>query len=230
MFILNDTHVDAICDRLIAAGGDFNIWAYARVDTVKSGQLDRLRRAGVRWLALGIESGSAHVRDGAQKALKSSDIQGVVRAIQGAGINVIGNYIFGLPDDDLTSVRETLDLALELNCEFANFYAAMAYPGSRLYTMAVQRGWELPDVWQGYSQHSFETLPLKTATMSSTEVLRFRDQAFQSYFSAPSYLNMVSRKFGTATAAEIGTMCQVALPRRLFEVENLNAPGIIDAQ
>jgi len=230
MFILNDTHVDAICDRLIAAGSDFNIWAYARVDTVKSGQLDRLRRAGVRWLALGIESGSAHVRDGAQKALKSSDIQGVVRAIQGAGINVIGNYIFGLPDDDLTSVRETLDLALELNCEFANFYAAMAYPGSQLYTMAVQEGWELPDAWQGYSQHSFEALPLKTATMSSTEVLRFRDQAFQDYFSAPSYLDLVSRKFGAATVAEIETMRQVALPRRLFEVENLNAPGFIGAQ
>ena len=230
MFVLNDTHVDAICDRLIAAGGDFNIWAYARVDTVKSGQLDKLRRAGVRWLALGIESGSAHVRDGAQKALKSSDILGVVRAIQGAGINVIGNYIFGLPDDDPTSVRETLDLALELNCEFANFYAAMAYPGSRLYAMAIRDGWELPAGWRGYSQHSFDTMPLKTDAMSSAQVLRFRDRAFQDYFSAPSYLDMVARKFGAATVSEIEAMRQVPLPRRLFETENLNAPVLVGAR
>jgi anaerobic magnesium-protoporphyrin IX monomethyl ester cyclase len=229
MFVLNDAHVEAICDRLIAAGGDFNIWAYARVDTVKARQLDKLRRAGVRWLALGIESGSAHVRDGAQKALKSSDILGVVRDIQGAGINVIGNYIFGLPDDDPTSVRETLDLALELNCEFANFYAAMAYPGSQLYAMAVRGDWQLPAGWDGYSQHSFETLPLKTEAMSSADVLRFRDQAFQDYFSASSYIDMVARKFGAATVTEIETMRQVPLPRRLLETGNLDGQELAGA-
>jgi anaerobic magnesium-protoporphyrin IX monomethyl ester cyclase len=217
MFVLNDAHVEAVCDLLIEAGGDFNIWAYARVDTVKAKQLDKLRRAGVHWLALGIESGSAHVRDGAKKALRSSDILGVVRAIQGAGINVIGNYIFGLPDDDMTSVRQTLDLSLELNCEFANFYAAMAYPGSQLYTMAVRGGWELPSRWEGYSQHSYETLPLKTDSMSAAEILRFRDLAFQEYFSAPSYLDMVARKFGPDIIEEIESMRGVPLPRRLLE-------------
>jgi anaerobic magnesium-protoporphyrin IX monomethyl ester cyclase len=229
MFVLNDAHVDAICDLLIAAGGDFNIWAYARVDTVKSGQLDKLRRAGVRWLALGIESGSAHVRDGAQKALKSSDILGVVRATQGAGINVIGNFIFGLPDDGPVSVRETLDLALELNCEFANFYAAMAYPGSQLYSMAVHGGWKLPAGWGGYSQHSFSTLPLETDAMSSAEVLRFRDRAFQDYFSAPSYLDMVARRFGAATVQEIETMRNVPLRRMLFETDAMNASTLVSA-
>ena len=62
-----------------------------------------------------------------------------MQAIQNAGINVIGNYIFGLPDDDLVTMRQTLDLAKVLNCEFANFYSAMAYPGSPLYGMAVRR-------------------------------------------------------------------------------------------
>jgi anaerobic magnesium-protoporphyrin IX monomethyl ester cyclase len=230
MFVLNDTHVEGVCDRLIAAGGDFNIWAYARVDTVKSGHLDKLRRAGIRWLALGIESGSAHVRDGARKALKSDDIIDVVRAIQGAGINVIGNYIFGLPDDDLDSVRETLDLALELNCEFANFYAAMAYPGSPLYNLALRSGWELPSSWAGYSQHSFDTLPLRTEAMTAAEVLRFRDQAFQEYFSAPSYLDMVARKFGKATVAEIEQMQSVPLARRLLQSQTGDQAALVGAR
>ncbi|HEY1736969.1 MAG TPA: radical SAM protein, partial [Methylovirgula sp.] len=82
MFVLNEAHVMAICDLLIERNYDLNIWAYARVDTVKPRMLDKLRRAGIRWLALGIESGSAHVRDGALKALKSNDIVDVVRQIQ----------------------------------------------------------------------------------------------------------------------------------------------------
>ncbi len=146
MFVLNDRHVLAICDGLIAEGlgSRLNIWAYARVDTVKSQMLERLRRAGVRWLALGIESGSSFVRDGAGKALRSENIVAIVREIQAADINVIGNYIFGLPDDDLKTMSETLELALELNCEFANFYSAMAYPGSPLYEQALVGGGRCP--------------------------------------------------------------------------------------
>ena len=53
---------------------------------------------------------------------------------------MIGNYIFGLPEDDLETMQETLDLALELNCEFANFYCAMAYPGSLALRARAGRG------------------------------------------------------------------------------------------
>src|SRR5262245_7365737 len=124
MFVLNERHVIGLCDELIARDYGLNIWAYARVDTVKPRMLEKLRKAGVRWLALGIESGSEHVRDGAEKSFNQSEIVDIVRRIQQAGISVIGNFIFGLPDDDVQTMQQTLDLALELNCEFANFYSA----------------------------------------------------------------------------------------------------------
>ena len=101
MFVLNERHVLALCDELIARNYDLNIWAYARVDTVRPHMLEKLRKAGIRWLALGIESGSEHVRDGAEKSFTQSEIIDIVRQIQKAGISVIGNFIFGLPDDDL---------------------------------------------------------------------------------------------------------------------------------
>src|SRR5262249_29551793 len=138
-----------------------------------------------KWLALGIESGSKYVRDGAQKRLKNDDIEQVVRKIQAHGINVIGNYIFGLPDDTIDSMRETLHLAIRLNCEFVNFYSAMAYPGSPLYAEALQKGWTLPDSWRGYSQHNADCRPLDTRHISAATVLKFRDEAFEIYFRNP---------------------------------------------
>src|SRR5690348_47462 len=189
MFVLNERHVLGLCDELIARNYDLNIWAYARVDTVKPHMLDKLRRAGVRWLALGIESGSEHVRDGAEKSFSQGEIVEIVRQIQKAGISVIGNFIFGLPDDDLTTMQQTLELATELNCEFANFYSAMAYPGSPLYSVATERGWALPESWSGYSQHSYDCVPLPTEKVSAREVLRFRDEAFDRYFHGKRYLD-----------------------------------------
>ena len=95
MFVLNKNHVLGICDLLIERDYDVNIWAYARVDSVQDQFLDKLKAAGVNWLCLGIESGSDHVRDGADKIYGNDDIKDVVRRIQGAGINIIANYIFG---------------------------------------------------------------------------------------------------------------------------------------
>jgi radical SAM superfamily enzyme YgiQ (UPF0313 family) len=216
MFVLNRRHVLGICELLIQRGYDLNIWAYARVDTVKDDMLDQLRAAGFNWLCLGIESGSADVRDGADKVFNTEDITQVVRKIQGAGIRVLGNYIFGLPDDTPKRMQDTLDLALDLNCEFANFYSAMAYPGSALYRMAVEQGQALPSDWAGYSQHSFHSLPIANQHLSSAEILRFRDQAFQRYYTAPGYLRMVRDRFGAPVVDHLQRMVAIPLPRQIY--------------
>ena len=167
LFVLNEDHYLKIVDLLIANGYDLNIWVYARVDTIKKENLARMKKAGINWIALGIESANPKVRDGASKNMRIKDIQGVVKDIQDAGIRVIGNFIFGLPDDNLETMQETLDLAVKLNCEFVNFYYGMAYPGSKLYDIAKANNWELPGSWHGFSQHSYEALPLATKFLSA---------------------------------------------------------------
>ena len=86
------------------------------------------------------------MRDGVAKGdFGAQDIVAIVDKIRAHGINVGANYIFGLPDDSRQSMAATLDLARQLNTEWANFYTAMAYPGSALYQTARERGWPLPD-------------------------------------------------------------------------------------
>lgn len=216
LFVLNPRHVNAICDGIIERKYDLNIWAYARVDTVREGMLPKLKAAGVNWLAYGIEAASARVRDSVQKGFDQSDIARTIKQSQDAGIHVIGNYIFGLPEDDLASMQETLDMALALNCEFGNFYSTMAYPGSPLYDQAVKEKWALPEKWSGYSQHSYDTTPLPTRHLPASEVLRFRDHAFQVYYTNPRYLEMVERKFGAETAAHVREMVKSPLRRKLL--------------
>ena len=223
MFLLNARQVEAICDGLAERDFGFNIWAYARVDTVKPRLLEKLKRAGFEWLGIGVESGSAHVRDGVEKGrFGNEDIARVVGEIRAAGIAVAANYIFGLPDDDHESMQATLALACELNTEWANFYCAMAYPGSALYRMAKDRGWRLPDDpdgpgWIGYSQHAPECLPLPTEKLAAGEVLHFRDSAFHAYFERPEYLSMLTAKFGEGAAHEVQDMCSHRIEREFYD-------------
>lgn len=218
MFVLNPSHVLGICRGIIERGYDVNIWAYARVDTVKEEMLDALKGAGVNWLAFGIEAANERVRHDVQKGFGQDLVYQTLDRVRRAGLYVIGNYIFGLPEDDLATMQQTLDLALDLNCEFGNFYSAMAYPGSALYQLALQKGWPLPSRWSGYSQHAVDTLPLPTKHLSGAEVLRFRDEAFHTYFTSPRYLERVRRTFGEETVRHIQDMTSHKLARKPAEV------------
>ena len=236
MFVLNEKHFMELCRLLKERAYGFNIWAYSRIDTVKPRYLEELKEAGVNWLALGIESFSDHVRGGVAKGrFNQNNIRETISAIKNAGINIVGNYIFGLPADNYGTMQETLDFAIELNCEMANFYSAMAYPGSALYQFALDHNWGLPATWLGYSQYSYETLPLGTNFLTGGEVLAFRDKAWVQYFTNPSYLALVKNKFGAETYKHITEMTKYRLPRkntvknqiRIMEHEINNSGGRI---
>jgi anaerobic magnesium-protoporphyrin IX monomethyl ester cyclase len=223
MFVLNQRHVLSLCDLLIERNYDLNIWAYARVDTVHEKFLDKLKRAGVNWLGVGIESASRFVRDGVDKGRFGDDkIAAIVARIRSAGIYVGANYIFGLPDDTLETMQQTLDMAIELNTEWANFYSAMAYPGSALHAQATTRGVRLPEDpggpgWIGYSQHAYETLPLATDTVPAGKVLSFRDRAFDTYFTGERYLSMMATRFGPDVVDHLNAMTKHSLRRQYAE-------------
>ena len=223
MFVLNPKQVTGICDEIINSGYGkvLNFWAYARIDTLNDDEmLKKMLKAGIRWLALGIESSSKHVRDGVVKGrFDNFDIEGIVKKVRDMGFYVGANYIFGLPDDNFDSMKETLDLSLRVNSEWANFYSGMAYPGSQLYPMAKNKKWALPDDengpgWIGYSQHSYQTLPLRTEHIKGSEVLEFRDKAFDTYFKSQDYLSMVKKTFGEQTVSHIEKMSSHKLKRK----------------
>ena len=215
LFAISEERVNQVCDPLIQRGYDLNIWAYARINTVNEKMLKKMKQAGINWLCYGIEAGSQKVRKGVDKLGFNQDlIRKVIQMTKDAGIYILGNFIFGLPDDDLETMEETLNLAKELNCEYANFYAAMAYPGSRLYEEAVERRMELPKSWLGYAQLNEETLPLATKYISGREVLSFRDKAFREYYTSPKYLEMIEEKFGQEVVSHINEMLKHEIRRK----------------
>ena len=215
LFAINEDRVNSVCDLLIEKGYDLNIWAYARINTVNERMLKKMKKAGINWLCYGIESGSKGVRTGVSKlGFEQDTIRKVVRMTQDAGIYVLGNFIFGLPDDDFQTMQETFTLAKELNCEYVNFYANMAYPGSKLFKEARNNGAELPKSWLGYAQLNEETLPLTTKHISGRDVLRFRDKAFKEYYSNPEYLEQILEKFGQEEVSHIEEMLKHKIKRK----------------
>ena len=214
MFVLRQSHFMKTCEILKERNYGFNIWAYARIDTVKEKYLSALKDAGVNWLCLGIESANKDVRFEVTKGkFQDVKIKDIVNKIKEAGINVLGNYIFGLPTDTHETMQETYNLSRELNTEYVNYYCSMAYPGSQLHRDAVTNTPELlPENnnigWAGYSQHSYECYPLATKNLQNWEILKFRDECFLKYFSNKKYITENVTKFGPEFELQINKMLQ----------------------
>jgi radical SAM superfamily enzyme YgiQ (UPF0313 family) len=215
LFILSPKRVERFCDMVIERGYDLNFWVYGRVDTVKDNLLKKMKRAGINWICLGIESANERVRKGVNKEIKR-DIKDVVRQIQANDIYVLGNYMFGLPEDDIDTMQETSDLAMDLNCEFVNFYTVMAFPGSALYNEVLSQQGKIAYGWESFSQHSFNTQPMPTRFLSPAKVLTFRDKTFNIYNSNEKYLSMIDEKFGKKVRGHIERMLAIKIKRRLI--------------
>lgn len=217
MFFLNRRYYTPILQNVIEQEFGFNMWTYSRVDTVRKDALNLFKKAGVNWLALGIEAGNQNVRQEVSKgSFQEVNIREVCKMISGEDINIISNYIFGFPDDNFDTMQETLDLALELNTEMANIYPCQALPGSPMYHAAKKNGWSLPDSYEGYAFLSYESQPLPTKYLTSAQVLKFRDEAWQTYFKNPAYLNLVEGKFGLLERNNIEEMTKIHLKRKIL--------------
>ena len=217
LFVLNPRHFEAICDLIIERGYDFNIWAYSRVDTCKPKYLEKLAKAGVKWLGLGIENPNNELRKEIHKeGFQEVKVLDLIQTIRDAGINVGGNYIFGLPYDTMESMQATLDFALENPTEMANFYSAMAYPGSPLYNQAKIFNLDLPKSYAGYSQHSYETLNLSNNQLSAAQILQFRDSAWNTYHSSDKYRDLMKTKFGQNALDELNETRKIKLKRKIL--------------
>lgn len=193
-FSINPKHIEDICNLLIDRNYNLNVWAYARVDTVTTEMLKKMRQAGIKWVCYGFEAGSDSVLSKSNKKANKIQAQTAVKITHYAGINTLGNFMFGLPGDTKKTMQETLDFAKSLEIEYANFYTAMPYPGSKPYKDSKD--------WANYSQWR----------KSYSKADKFRDKAFIGYFTDPSYQARIKDKFGTQAIEHIGKMLKFGKP------------------
>jgi hypothetical protein len=82
---------------------------------------------------------------------------------------------------------------------------------------AVEHGWALPERWTGFSQHSYDCLPLPTEKLAAAKVLTFRDEAFHRYFANKRYLDVMTQKFDWDTRKHVEDMARQQLRCQIVE-------------
>ncbi|MEZ5318019.1 MAG: radical SAM protein [Vicinamibacterales bacterium] len=183
---LNVKTFSAFCEELIARKLPVQWFGNARADNLTDPAfVRRLREAGCWMLALGIETESEDTRKDMMKRLEGQKIRAALQNMRAAGIRSFGFFILGYPGDTPASLDRTIDYALELDPDFANFYPAVPYPGTELHEKARRAGWLASDDW---SRMEYSYYLLQGNGLDERVVMDAINRAKRRFYLRPGYL------------------------------------------
>jgi radical SAM superfamily enzyme YgiQ (UPF0313 family) len=130
---INKQRVLLLCQRIIDKKYDISWRCFSCVDTVDSELLKMMKKAGCHQVSYGLESGSQTVLDSSDKGITLEQIRNAVKLTKQAGIEVSGAFMFGMHGDTTETIKDTLNFALDLDLDFAQFQVASPVPTTKFY-------------------------------------------------------------------------------------------------
>jgi radical SAM superfamily enzyme YgiQ (UPF0313 family) len=190
VFNLDKKRAMAILDMIIRSG--YRIYIRfsngLRIDCIDEELLYKMKKAGVGYIAYGIESGSQKIIDRIPKRLDLKKVRDVVEMTRKTGIEVTGFFMFGLLGDTEETMEETIRFAAGLNLDVALFNIAIPYPGTRMYDEIRKKGKILIDDWSGFYHTSGKMIYEMDGMASPDAVERMYRKAVRTFYLRPFYI------------------------------------------
>lgn len=167
-----------------ARGLDFTWFASACVNQVDQPLLQAFKDAGCWAILFGGESGEQKSLNVVRKGSKIDQTRAAVRAAKAVGLRVSMAFMFGLPGETYEDGLKTIEFAIELDPDLANFHALTPFPGTDLYANHAKYG-TISSNLQDYTYQSAAFVPY---SMTREQIHALRQLAFRRFYSRPGYL------------------------------------------
>ncbi|MFC1850494.1 B12-binding domain-containing radical SAM protein [candidate division CSSED10-310 bacterium] len=141
LFTLNRKRVLDLCCNIIQAKLDIRWKCEGTVDSVDEEMLEVMKKSGCQVIAYGVESAHQKSLDYLNKPSKVSQAGPAFAMTRRAGIKTMGYFLLGLPPESYSESEQTIELALQLKADFAQFSILSPTPGTALYKQAQKKGW-----------------------------------------------------------------------------------------
>ena len=148
-----------------------------------------MHKAGCRLLCVGFESGSQEILDRLGKHISKDDYFRFRRDAARAGLLLHGCFMYGNEGETRETMEATLRLALKLDCDTAQFYPIMVYPGTRAYQLYQKAGYITATSYRVWlTDEGFHNCVISLPGISKEELVAFADDSRRSYYLRPSFI------------------------------------------
>lgn len=175
-------------ERFVHALSDAGVVAtwfcMTRADLVDAEKLALMRKAGCVNVCFGLESGSEEMLALMNKGHGLEASRNAVKLAKGAGLEVSATFVFGFPGETVEMARRTIELAVELRLDYAQFLLVKWHqvPTRFLGMGHMHEEWDL-------SQYDYRGMVFVPESYRTIGRLKFvRSYAYARFYLRPAYL------------------------------------------
>jgi radical SAM superfamily enzyme YgiQ (UPF0313 family) len=165
-------------------GFDFTWFTSACVNQVDKPLLAAFKEAGCWAILFGAESGVQKDLNAIRKGITPAQIKKAVKTAKEVGLTVYTPFLFGIPGQTFEDGLKSIDFAIELDPDIANFHALTPFPGTDLYDDIDKYGTMSKDL----TDFTYQGAAFVPHTMTREEIAQLRQIAFKRFYSRPKFL------------------------------------------
>jgi anaerobic magnesium-protoporphyrin IX monomethyl ester cyclase len=175
--------VSEVADEVLQRGmtDDLMWFAQARCDDIVRNEkaLPKLRKSGLRWVLLGVESPRQSTLESFKKNITGEDAKKAVKLLKENDIAAHTMFIIGERKDTAQSIASLREFVNELDPDFAIFAILTPFPGTEIFEEAKRNGW-IEDL--NWSHYDMVHAVMPTETLSRNDVQEELYQCYRSFY------------------------------------------------
>lgn len=184
-FTLNRKRVEEICDEIKRRKIDIEWSCSSRVDTINESMLRKMSESGCRAIYYGVESVNDEILRYYGKNIDSQKVERAVKLAKKYKLKVICSFIIGAPMERKEDMKATLNFALKLDPDYAQFSLLTPYPGTEVYEEAKIKGWILSE---NFDEYTAAKPVLKNYFMTPEDLSNFLKYCYLRFYLRPKFL------------------------------------------
>ena len=178
----------ALAQELIRRNNQLPFSANSRAN-VSYETLHWLKKAGLRLVCVGFESGDQNVLNAINKKITLEQFFAFRDATRQASVLVHGCFMAGNPGENRETLAKTLKLAKDLEPDTAQFFPLMVYPGSEAYNWVKENGYlTTEDFKEWLTSDGLHKSVVSLSDLSADELVNWCDYARKSFYLRPHFI------------------------------------------
>jgi anaerobic magnesium-protoporphyrin IX monomethyl ester cyclase len=194
-FSIDIPHVRRTCERLIEQQSDIPWTCEVRVNNLDLETMRQMKRAGCRLLVAGFESGNADILRNIKKGTTPEQGRRFAKDAKEAGLLVHGCFVAGQPGETEATLKETLDYALSLELDTAQFFPMMLYPGTEAFEWASRNDYlDTRDYRRWLTPDGLHATVINLPGLGHEDLVHWCDEARRRFYLRPKYIGRKARQ------------------------------------
>lgn len=164
----------------------FKWCCFSRVNAMDPETLSLMKAAGCHTIMFGVESGNPEILKIYKKDYTLDQVRTSFKVAKELNILRMGTFLLGLPEEDEESIKKTLNLMKDLDCDYISINVAVPRKNTELRKKAIDENLITSTV--EFMDQSGQTVAMPSKSLSKEKLQYYKRKALIGFYLRPSYL------------------------------------------